>query len=463
MTYLKKFASITLTICMLLMLLTVTTSATTLLEVANVAELQAAIAAVNSTSPGATIELADTTYDLSGLTPQYVLFDNPVTIIAATDATPILKGSENASYIIKTRSDNINISGITLEKSDNAPAGDRQTAIKIQTPGSDNGNKDPLLNASIAIRNVVITNGWHTAIDINGIEGIIIENVEIGPLTKGNPISITNSIDVEITGCDFSGVGDTAWSGGVGMFVSDTANQGVSDIKINGTTFADGIKPNVYLNVEAGYVGENTIDLGSIDIDVYPYVASVGVAGSPYSYGIFAEDEDAAKVAVQEIADMLIDQLGDSIIALLNAIVYDIEDDAELTVSIKSTLEKFLDYVVIQKAADDDVADAKFIRLVAPIDSLNYVNVGFAYIITDGSEDKNKNEISKYVYESVSAGIDNRTATNLGFSGGYLFTRTLTGIPNEIFDGTYDLKVCAYATTLSGTTVYGTEKTFTLN
>lgn len=109
-------------------------------------------------------------------------------------------------------------------------------------------------------------------------------------------------------------------------------------------------------------------------------------------------------------------------------------------------------------SADDEYTTVRFISTV---DTLDYQSAGFIISYTvDGVEYKNTAAVSK-VYTSVTASGTSLLPSTFSSESEYFITYTIRNIPNANFDT--EITVLPYVVNEVGTTIYGVERTVTVN
>lgn len=192
-----------------------------------------------------------------------------LTLKGAGSATVIT--SNSTGYGINVTADNVSLQNFTYH----GPTGTGSTyGIKV-TPADGSGPTGRLLNFDI--ENVTIDRGYRTGLDLNGVLGATIKNVNISNIAHGNGIALTDSANVTITG---STTTDNAW-GGLALYQTNTAyDQQVNNIVVDGTnTFNDTIpvyaedqSDGISANGNPSVVGGSGLDFGTITLAGFDYV-----------------------------------------------------------------------------------------------------------------------------------------------------------------------------------------------
>lgn len=172
--------------------------------------------------------------------------------------------------------------------------------IKVQPNPTDPAGASARLTDFI-IGNVTINGGYHTGLDLNGVDRATIDNVNVSGITWGNGIGLTDSADITITNSTTTG---NAW-GGLALYQTNyTYNQQTNNITVDGTnTFNDGI----YAQDQSDGIGDPAnghypqvsapgLDFGTINLtgQGIEYVGTLNTGGTDGTYTFFQKTEQGA-------------------------------------------------------------------------------------------------------------------------------------------------------------------------
>ncbi|MBS0273287.1 MAG: filamentous hemagglutinin N-terminal domain-containing protein [Proteobacteria bacterium] len=231
------------------------------------------IAAANSAaSNGATINVLGGNYTLSGeldVTKSLTLSGAGVGVTNIT--------STSTGYGINVTADNTSLKNFTYH----GPTAVGSTyGIKV-TPDT-NVASDRLLNFDI--ENVTIDQGYRTGLDLNGVLGATIKNVNVSNIVHGNGMALTDSANVTITGSTTS---NNAW-GGLALYQTNNYyDQQVNNITVDGTNTFNEAK-GIYAEDQS-----TTEDYGTLNLAGYDFIAQ-WQAGVNDFYTFFQKTEQAA-------------------------------------------------------------------------------------------------------------------------------------------------------------------------
>ncbi|HEY7979170.1 MAG TPA: hypothetical protein VID67_13330, partial [Rhizomicrobium sp.] len=185
--------------------------------------------------------------------------------------------SNSTGYGINVTADNTSLQNFTFH----GPTASGATYGIKATPDT-NVASDRLLNFDI--ENVTIDRGYRTGLDLNGVLGATIKNVNVSNIVHGNGMALTDSANVTITGSTTS---NNAW-GGLALYQTNTYyDQQVNNIVVDGTNSFNDTIP-VYTEDQSA-----SQNFGSISLAGFNYVVqSPNNANDVYSW--FQKTEQAA-------------------------------------------------------------------------------------------------------------------------------------------------------------------------
>jgi filamentous hemagglutinin family protein len=137
---------------------------------------------------------------------------------------------------------------------------------------------------NFAISNVTVDNSYRTGLDLNGVNGATIDNVNVTGVDWGNGISLTDSANVTVTNSTTSG---NAW-GGLAIYQANRSyDQQVNNITIDGTNSFGEANP-VYMQDESdgttAHGGVNGLDIGTVNIAGFTLAGHNTDASDKYTY-----------------------------------------------------------------------------------------------------------------------------------------------------------------------------------
>ncbi len=185
--------------------------------------------AIGNASPGDTISIAEGTYTLSS-TLNLTLAG--LKILGSSESAVIINASSISGYGIAPSADNILLENFTL----NGPAADANISYGIKASHINN----------LTIRNVTVQGSGRSEIDLNTVNGGLLENITTGGQnTKGVGIAVSHSNNITLRNITTLG---NVW-GGVGLF--DTTEGPTTNVIFEGTNNFGEANP-IYIDAEFG-------------------------------------------------------------------------------------------------------------------------------------------------------------------------------------------------------------------
>ncbi|BAN02464.1 hypothetical protein YM304_21500 [Ilumatobacter coccineus YM16-304] len=150
--------------------------------------------AIDRVDPNGNVIVAAGTYPV----PDGLDVDKPLTLDGAGSDVVTIDASAHASYSVAVTADDVTLEGFTLTGN---PAG---------TYGLKISSSSPTRLSNITVDDVVVNNSKRTGIDLNGVDGGLITNVEVHDVPSGNGLSATDSNDIVFENVTTS---NNAWGG----------------------------------------------------------------------------------------------------------------------------------------------------------------------------------------------------------------------------------------------------------
>jgi HYR domain/Right handed beta helix region len=150
--------------------------------------------AIDRVDPNGTVFVAAGAYPV----PAGLDVDKPLTLDGAGSDVVTIDASAHASYSVAVTADDVTLEGFTLTGN---PAG---------TYGLKISSSSPTRLSNITVDDVVVNNSKRTGIDLNGVDGGLITNVEVHDVPSGNGLSATDSNNIVFENVTTS---NNAWGG----------------------------------------------------------------------------------------------------------------------------------------------------------------------------------------------------------------------------------------------------------
>ena len=209
--------------------------------------------AINASTNGDTINVASSTYVLSGR----LTISKSLTLLGENESTTIIDARANGTdYGILISASNVTLSNFTIKP----PLG--PGALGTSTGGgfAIHVSNTPSILSNVTITHVTVKNGNRSGVDINGTDHAVVSYVTTQNAAYGNGINITG-----VHGANISHIttGGNAW-GGIAVYVSipSQANRGSDNITIDATTCSIPEANKIYAQNESGLVNTNVTVTG---------------------------------------------------------------------------------------------------------------------------------------------------------------------------------------------------------
>ncbi len=217
----------------------------------------AALRALTIGSNGDRLNLSAGTHTLTNT----LFLTKDIDVVGQGRAVTILNASGHNNYGIRVHSNNVALSGFTLNGS--AGVTNSTYGIKVEATG---GPTDR--NTGFAITNVDITGSRKTGLDLNSVAGATIDGVNVSGVIAGNGISITDSSNVVVRNSSTSG---NAW-GGLALYQANNiagggSNQQLTNVTVEASNnFAE--RTGVYLQASSELMAPGTISVQGYDYTI---------------------------------------------------------------------------------------------------------------------------------------------------------------------------------------------------
>ena len=247
--------------------------------------------AIDSANTGDVIELSNGTYPLVST----LNVNKSVTIQGESETGVTLDASGMTpitNYVIRTVADTIQLQTFTIIPiSDPDSSADNNIGYTIKG-GSNSGNT---INKNLSLISITIEGAERAPFDIHGVDGVILTDLTANNTTRGNGISISGCIDVEISG--FSG-SNNAW-GAIGIYASRYFNRGSDNVTIDGPSLSIAEDPPTRNSAVYSEDDRNPIDghLFNTNITVTDWCYTVTNPQYPAFTGFAGSREEAKIIA----------------------------------------------------------------------------------------------------------------------------------------------------------------------
>jgi parallel beta-helix repeat protein len=245
-------------------------------------------AAINETDP------ALTGHAIGLLNGDYILtstlnVNRPVTIFGQSESGVTIDTSDAG---ITAYGIDISASDVTLENFTLIPPANGTFAIHSGPDGLNQRN-------DLTLRNITIIGSQRTAFDINGYNGVTLQNLTARDTVYGSGIALSGCTNFDITGCVTE---DNAWAGLMFQISNTTGGNCAGSFNMAANTLADGAQvqfPNGF-----GYTNDVTVS-GSTYI-IHNPDAPLGVSHSVWGY---TDSTDEAMVVAAAVAGNVVNGL----------------------------------------------------------------------------------------------------------------------------------------------------------
>lgn len=171
----------------------------------------------------------------------------------------------SAGYGINVTGNSVSLSDFTFNGNPSGSYG-----IKVAPTGAATNRL-----TDFAISNVTVDSSYRTGLDLNGVNGATIDNVNVTGVAWGNGISLTDSANVTVTNSTTSG---NAW-GGLAIYQANRSyDQQVDNISIDATNSFAEANP-VYMQDESA-----SQDIGSVNIAGFAYAGHNDNPADKYTF-----------------------------------------------------------------------------------------------------------------------------------------------------------------------------------
>jgi hypothetical protein len=182
------------------------------------------------------VDAGGTVFVAAGTYPESLDINKALTLDGAGPDVVTIDASAFNDYSIDVRSNDVSLDGFTLTGN---PTFSSAYGIKIAGPV-------PTRISNITVEDVVVNNSRRTGVDLNGVDGAVIRDVEVNDVVSGNGLSTTDSNDILFENITTN---NNPW-GGIALYTSGQffGPAGSDNITIQGTN-SFGEPNKVYVQV----------------------------------------------------------------------------------------------------------------------------------------------------------------------------------------------------------------------
>jgi filamentous hemagglutinin family protein len=210
---------------------------------------------------GGTVNVAAGTH----VQPSTLVISKSLTLAGAGESATVIDTSGVNGYGIQVKADNVTLKDFTLY----GPSANAASSYGIKVAPGTNGAAARLLN--FTIRQVTIRGSGRAELDLNGVDGALIDRVTAdgaplggGAMTEGAGIQITDSANVTVRN---STTRDNKW-GGLALYQANRHyNQQVNNITVEANNNFTEVKP-VYMQDESASRDFGTLNIEGFDFAV---------------------------------------------------------------------------------------------------------------------------------------------------------------------------------------------------